>query len=944
MKKILYIIMVLVAAAGCASKSILDEAEQALKDPALKWSESSFTAYIGVTTVFPELTNQYNVNVSYSSSEKGVATISESGVITLLAEGETVITASFGGNSVYEESNAYYTLTVIKNKDAISWSAASCTVTIGADDNVFPTLNNPGNQDITYSSSNTGVATIGSTGAITLVTAGETTIIAKSAAKSTESVDYEATSVSYALTVFEKGSSLVSAELSWPNDTYTAVFDEAFTSPVLNNPHSLSVSYSSSDTGVATISSTGKVTVVSAGTTTITATSEATRTYLAGSASYTLTVSKGTPTLTWSAASYTAKLEDGIWNFPALTITPEGLDITYSSSNESVATISSTGTPSPKAAGSTTVTASFAGNNNYNSVKASYVLTVTSGADTGAGTYTYPSSGEASSEDDISNTTFTRKITVTYSASGATISGYTSDFTVSASGNQVTITNKGTENVVYYLTGTASDGFFKLYSSKKQALHLNGLSLANTAGAVINNQSGKRTFVYVEGTNTLADGTSAAYSASGSEDMKAVFFSEGQLIFSGSGSLTVNANNKQGKAGITSDDYVRFMSSPTVKVVSGSSAGHGVRGKDYITVSDGAINVSIAAAMKKGFSTDSLARIDGGVTTITVTGGSGMGDDGDYSSSAGIKADKVFEMTGGTVTITNSGQGGKGIRVGSSYDESNVVYIGTSYMSGGKLTINTTGSKYTTGDKNPKGLKVGWAVKSSSSGGGGRPGPGGGGGGGHTTYTDMTGDFEMRGGVMTVSSTNAEAIEIKKTLTVNGGEIYAYSGSDDAINTASTFTINDGYVCGITPGNDGLDANGNFYINGGVVYAAGKSSPEMAIDANTEGGFKLYVSGGTLFAIGSLESGASLTQSCYQSSSWSKNAWYSMDVNGKTYAFKTPSSGGSKLVVSGASKPTVKSGVTASGGTSIFNGNGLVSPSVSGGSTVSLSNYSSSGW
>lgn len=646
--------------------------------------------------------------------------------------------------------------------------------------------------------------------------------------------------------------------------------------------------------------------------------------------------------LKWSADSYNTKLEDESPEFPTLT-NPHDVKVAITSSNTAVATVASDGSVLRHGVGTTSITASFEGDENYLPATVSYVLSITSGTDEGAGNYTFPSSGDAASADDISNTTFTRKISVTYSSGGATVKGDYYGY-VTVIGNNVTVNNTGEEYIVYELSGSASDGSFKLYGEKKQALVLNGLSLTNPGGAAINNQSGKRTFVVVNGTNTLADGSSASYSTTDSEDMKAVFFSEGQLIFSGSGSLTVNANNKQGKAGITSDDYVRFMSSPTVKVLSGSSAGHGVRGKDYITVSDGAINVSIAAAMKKGFSTDSLARIDGGVTTITVTGGSGMGDDGDYSSSAGIKADKVFEMTGGTVTITNSGQGGKGIRVGSSYDESNVVYIGTSYMSGGKLTINTTGSKYTTGDKNPKGLKVGWAVKSSSSGGGGRPGPGGGGGGGHATYTDMTGDFEMRGGVMSVSANSAEAIEIKKTLTVNGGEIYAYSGSDDAINTASTFTINDGYVCGITPGNDGLDSNGNFYINGGVVYAAGKSSPEMAIDANTEGGFKLYVSGGTLFAIGSLESGASLTQSCYQSSSWSKNAWYSMDVNGKTYAFKTPSSGGSKLVVSGASKPTVKSGVTASGGTSIFNGNGLVSPSVSGGSTVSLSNYSSSGW
>ena len=207
----------------------------------------------------------------------------------------------------------------------------------------------------------------------------------------------------------------------------------------------------------------------------------------------------------------------------------------------------------------------------------------------------------------------------------------------------------------------------------------------------------------------------------------------------------------------------------------------------------------------------------------------------------------------------------------------------------------------------------------------------------------MTGDFEMRGGVMTVTSNSAEAIEIKKTLTVSGGEIYAYSPADDAINSASTFTINDGLVCGISTGNDGLDANGNLYIKGGVVFAAGAGGAEKSIDANTEGGFKLYVQGGTLFAIGALENNAQLSQSCYQSSSWSKNTWYSMTVGGNTYVFKTPSSGGTPLVVSGSAQPTVKSSVTVSGGTSIFDGNGAVNPSVSGGSSLKLSSYTGGG-
>lgn len=525
------------------------------------------------------------------------------------------------------------------------------------------------------------------------------------------------------------------------------------------------------------------------------------------------------------------------------------------------------------------------------------------------------------SSDEISGTTFARTITITYSSTGATKSGDDNNI-VTIDGNGVTVNNTGTEVIKYVLTGTASNGFFKVYGAKKQAFVLKDLDLANPKGAAINNQNKKRTFVVLEGTNKLADG--ATYIATGSEDQKAAFFSEAQLIFSGDGILTVNAT---GKSAIASDDYLRFLGTQTVNAI--SSAGHGLRGKDYILVDNGTINVSVSADMKKGFSSDSLVRITGGVTDIKVTGGSAFDEeDQDYSSSAGIKADKVFEMTGGSLTINNSGKGGKGIRVGSS---SVMETLGTSYVSGGTINITTTGAKYpytlngSSDTKSPKGIKVGWAVKKNEH-----------------VFSDFSGDFVVTGGRISVNSTNAEAIEIKKTLDIQGGEVFAYSAVEDAINTCSTFTISGGMVCGISLGNDGLDANGNFYIKGGVVYASGKSSPELAIDANTEGGFKLYVTGGTIFALGGLESGASLTQTCYQASSWSTNKYYSVTVGGDTYVFKTPDSGGSKLVVSGASKPEVKSNVSVSGGDTIFGGYGILGGTVSNGSAVTLSTYSGS--
>ena len=257
--------------------------------------------------------------------------------------------------------------------------------------------------------------------------------------------------------------------------------------------------------------------------------------------------------------------------------------------------------------------------------------------------------------DDISQVSFDRTITVKFSASGASVSGDAHGI-VKISGNDVTADNSAyDEKVNYILTGTASDGYFKLYGSNKQALTLDGLDLTNKRGAAINNQSKKRTFVVLKGTNRLADGSSYSLTPS-DEDEKAALFSEGQLVFSGSGSLSVTAT---GKAGITSDDYVRFQGAPTVKV--SSTAGHGVRGKDAVVVSDGTLDITVSAAGKKGISSDGEVIFDGGTTTITVSGSVDTSDSSDLSGSAGIKADGNFTMGDGTLTITNSGQGGKGI-------------------------------------------------------------------------------------------------------------------------------------------------------------------------------------------------------------------------------------------------------------------------------------------
>lgn len=81
--------------------------------------------------------------------------------------------------------------------------------------------------------------------------------------------------------------------------------------------------------------------------------------------------------LAWSAESFNASLE-GANTFPTLTNT-NGVSVSYSSSDESAATInSSTGAISLVAVGSTTITASFAGNETYKAKSVSYTLNVAS--------------------------------------------------------------------------------------------------------------------------------------------------------------------------------------------------------------------------------------------------------------------------------------------------------------------------------------------------------------------------------------------------------------------------------------------------------------------------------------------------------------------------------------------------------------------------------------
>ncbi len=565
-------------------------------------------------------------------------------------------------------------------------------------------------------------------------------------------------------------------------------------------------------------------------------------------------------------------------------------------------------------------------------------------------------------------------IGVSYDGSTAsvTVAGNVAQYvTPTVSGAHVSIAQSDdqAEEITYTLSGTSTDGEFYMSGSYKATIELNGLTLTNAtpvySGAAVHIQNGKRIKVkIVTGTtNTLSDASTGS--------QKGCLYIKGHAEFAQKGTLNVVGNVKHGIKtgeyftiknatinvtsaagdGISCAEYF-LMESGTINISgtqddgiqcdidgdasTGETTDHEEEDSGNIYISGGTINITVTADAAKGIKGEGDMKISGGDITVKTTGG-GVWDSTKVKTkaSACLGADGNMTISGGTLNLTSTGAGGKGINGDGTFTATGGTIIintsGNAVVASSNGTLSTVNSsqqldKYDSDYKSsPKGIKIDGAI----------------------TISDNAAIF------VTTKGAGGEGIESKTSIDITGGWV-TVNASDDAINAsynddtkslsnAGDMTISGGYVYAHSTGNDGIDANGNVYIKGGVVYAIGTSTPEVAIDANSEEQKKLYVTGGTIIAIGGLENGAQLTQSCYQASSWNKNTWYAMTVGSETFVFKTPSSGGNTMVVSGASQPTLKSGVTVSGGTSIFDGVAYTGASFTGGSNVTLSSYTGGG-
>lgn len=582
--------------------------------------------------------------------------------------------------------------------------------------------------------------------------------------------------------------------------------------------------------------------------------------------------------------------------------------------------------------------------------------------------------------DETAVTDNTVKVVYSDASADITVAGnIAKDLTITQSGAHVSIVQSAdlAGEITYTLSGSSADGGFYNEGAYKSTVELNNLTLTNLSavfsGAAIHIQNSKRIKVKpLNGTtNTLVDAVGGK--------QKGCLYIQGHAEFAQKGTLNITGNLKHG---IKTGEYFQIKNS-TINIL--SAVGDGINCEQFFLMESGAINISgvaddgiqcdiedpevgstgittdhededtgnmyisggtitaaVTADAAKGLKSEGDMYISGGTINVTTSGG-GLWDATNLKTKAAscLSADGLMDISGGTLNLTSTGAGGKGLSADGNLTVSGSAVI-TVLTSGQAVVASGTGTlsicsnagtldRYDSDYKSsPKGIKI-------------------------------DGDIIINGGTITVTTSGAggEGIESKQTLTINDGHI-TVNAFDDGINSSGDMTINGGYIFAKGSKNDAMDANGNIYVKGGLIYAIGATSPEVALDANTEEGKKLYITGGTIIAVGNLEGGAQISGgTCKYTTSWTGNTWYAL-YNGSDLvaAFQTPSKttssgggpggggpggGSQKLVVYTASTPALKSGVSVSDGTEYFGGLANIGGTVSGGTNVTLSNYSSGG-
>lgn len=440
---------------------------------------------------------------------------------------------------------------------------------------------------------------------------------------------------------------------------------------------------------------------------------------------------------------------------------------------------------------------------------------------------------------------------------------------VTVNGADVVVNSTVTNNeVTYNLKGNSSDGSFKIYSSYRLKLELEGVTLTNNDGPAINIQSKKKISVKIkDGTeNSLTDGITYATST---EDQKSTFFSEGQLEFSGTGSLVLKSYSNHA---LCSDDYINILDGKITVTSSGKDGIHSsvyfkMSGGDvnlattgdgieceggYTDISEGKITIANSAANVNSISCDSTLTISGGSISLTVNG----------NQSKGLKSDKAVYLKGGTINIVtagnavlNSSGSGYGINYCTAVKADSLVYINSANLT---ITCSGTGGKGISSDKNT--VIDGGIVKITTTGNGATfKNASGTADSYNATCISADGNISINGGTLTLSSsgTGGKGINSNGTLSIGtatvsptltittSGTKFIESGSGQSaeynepktINADGAITVKNGEIA-ISSTDDGIKSKTSITIENGTT----------TISKSTEGIESKYVTinGGTV--------------------------------------------------------------------------------------------------
>ena len=302
--------------------------------------------------------NATDKTVTWSTSNAAIATVSDNGLVTAIKEGSATITAKAG------DKTATCAVTVSKKVipvTSVTLNKASLALTEQETFQLSATVSpdNATDKTVTWSSSNTAVATVSNNGLVTAVKEGSATITAKAGDKTaTCTVTISKTVVAVTSVTLNKTSLSLMEQ-----DTYQLV-----ATVIPADATDKTVTWTSSNSSVATVDGNGVVKGVAVGSATITA--------KAGSKTATCAVTITqmiipVTSITLDYAFY--EIARGKVFTLTATVLPDNATnrtVTWSSSNKAVATVDKNGNVTAVKAGTTTITATV-GN-----LSASCVVTV----------------------------------------------------------------------------------------------------------------------------------------------------------------------------------------------------------------------------------------------------------------------------------------------------------------------------------------------------------------------------------------------------------------------------------------------------------------------------------------------------------------------------------------------------------------------------------------